>query len=202
MGGTALSNRTHFEIMTMIREGEAGMLRHLAKTVLVLALALISATGCSADSTSDEGVTPTASPEPSMTTSTTTVAAGAAQYVHPGSEELSARQVEMLDVLESYGAAFKARDGDQIATFMTDDAIVEYNEQGDVYFVADGSWQERVSNGPYDSTRTFEPKMVYGNRIIHSGTVDAVGVTWVAVLRFTTHGEVKIDKETIFHGGG
>ena len=117
---------------------------HLAKTILVLVLALVSAAGCSADPTSDEGATSTAPLEPPTTTSTITVAAETAPYVHPGSEELSGRQIEMLDVLERYGAAFKARDGDPIATFMTDDATVEYNEQGDIYLVADGSWQERV----------------------------------------------------------
>ena len=124
-----------------------------------------------------------------------------ASPVHPGSEALTPRQAEMIDVLEGYLAAWKARDGDLAATYMTDDAVFEYHEQGDSYPVADGSLQARISAGPYDTMRFFEPTMVYGNRIALTGTVDAVGVRWMSIIRFTEDGdEVLIDKETVFYG--
>lgn len=168
---------------------------------LILALSLVVIASCSEASSTDVTITAgDSSEQTTSSTSTSSTLAGDAPYVHPGSGELSARQIDMLEVLAGYGAAWKAKDGDLLATYMTEDAVVEYDEQDATYAVADGSLQTRVANGPYDTMRTFEPKMIYDNRIIHTGTVDAVGVRWVAVIRFTRSGEVLIDKETIFYG--
>ena len=167
---------------------------------LILALLLVVISSCS-DASTDVTVTDgDSSGQTTSSTGTSSTSPGDAPYVHPGGGELSARQIDMLEVLAGYGEAWKAKEGDLLATYMTEDAVVEYDEQDATYAVADGSLQSRVTNGPYDTMRTFEPKMVYDNRIVHTGTVEAVGVQWVAVIRFTRSGEVLIDKETIFYG--
>jgi hypothetical protein len=122
--------------------------------------------------------------------------------VAPGldSEDLSARQQQMLEVLQEYVGAWQAKDGEAAASFMTDDAVFVYYEQDDVYAVRDGSLQARISGGPYTSMRTFEPVMVYDDRIVVTGTVDAVNVRWLSVINFTQSGEVKIETETVFFG--
>jgi hypothetical protein len=122
--------------------------------------------------------------------------------VAPGldSEDLSARQQQMLEVLQEYVGAWQAKDGEAAASFMTDDAVFVYYEQDEVYAVRDGSLQARISGGPYTSMRTFEPVMVYDDRIVVTGTVDAVNVRWLSVINFTQSGEVKIETETVFFG--
>jgi len=167
-------------------------------SVLTLVLLLISA--CSEASPTDD--TATTSQVPTTVTTTTAVETDEAPpYVHPGAEELTDRQAEMLEVLDRYTAAWQVRDGDLAASYMTEYAVFEYFEQGETYSVADGSLQARISAGPYDTMRLFVPQMVYGNRIVLTGTVDAVGVKWLSVIRFTTVGDkVLIDKETLFYG--
>ncbi|MGD2043356.1 MAG: hypothetical protein PVJ28_06860 [Acidimicrobiia bacterium] len=146
-----------------------------------------------------------ASVDPTVTTAattTTTEPEPSTGFVAPGldSEDLSARQQQMLEVLQEYVGAWQAKDGEAAASFMTDDAVFVYYEQDEVYAVRDGSLQARISGGPYTSMRTFEPVMVYDDRIVVTGTVDAVNVRWLSVINFTQSGEVKIETETVFFG--
>lgn len=106
----------------------------------------------------------------------------------------------MLEVLQQYVEAWQATDGEAAASFMTDDAVFVYYEQDDVYAVSDGSLQARISGGPYTSMRTFEPVMVYDDRIVLTGTVDAVNVRWLSVINFAQSGDVGIETETVFYG--
>ncbi len=171
-------------------------------------LTLIVITGCSSDDPATDEPTGTAAATTmevatttvASTTSTTNTVNDSSVYVHPGKEEVSERQSQMVEVLRRYLEAWKSKDGDMVASYMTDDAVFEYYEQDETYSVADGALQARISNGPYDSMRTFEPVMVYNNRIALTGTVDAVGVEWLSVIRFTRSGDVKIEKETLFFG--
>ena len=119
-------------------------------------------------------------------------------YVTPGAEELSPRQAEMVDVAEQYLAAWLATDGQRVEPLMIDTGYVEYLEQGSRFNVADGSLQQRISNGPYDSMENFSPMVVYDHRIVLTGSVNAVNVRWLSVIRFTTASDVKIVSETIF----
>jgi hypothetical protein len=97
-----------------------------------------------------------------------------------------------------YLAAWSATDGERVEPLMIDTGYVEYLEQGWRFDVADGSLQQRISNGPYDSMELFSPMMVYEDRIVVTGSVHAVNVRWLSVIRFTSAGDVKIISESIF----
>ena len=121
-----------------------------------------------------------------------------ARYVTPGSVELTERQTEMVELVDQYMAAWSATDGQRLETLMVEGGHVEYAEQGWRFDLEDGSLQDRVSNGPYDSIRTYAPMLVYEDRIVLTGRVDSIDVEWLSVVRFTTSGEVKVISETIY----
>lgn len=118
--------------------------------------------------------------------------------VSPGAEELTDRQSEMVDVVEGYVQAWAATDGDAVASFMTDDGVVVYPEQGWTFSVTDRSLQDRVTNGPYATLHTLDPKLVYENRIVLAGRIDSMDLPWLSVVAFTETGDVEIVSETIF----
>lgn len=122
----------------------------------------------------------------------------AVTYVTPGSTELTERQTEMVELMDQYVAAWSATDGQRLETLMVDAGHVEYAEQGWRFDLEDGSLQDRVSNGPYESMENYAPMLVYEDRIVLTGRVDSVDVGWLSVIRFTTHGDVKIISETIY----
>lgn len=168
------------------------------RIALVVAV-LSSVVACGGDSAELTPVDPNVTTTVSTTTTEPEISHG---YVTPGidSGDLSTRQQEMLEVLQDYVGAWQARDGEAAASFMTDDAVFFYYEQDDVFAVSDGSLQARISGGPYNTMRTFEPVMVYGDRIVLTGTVDAVNVRWLSVINFTQSGDVRIETETVFFG--
>ena len=116
----------------------------------------------------------------------------------PGAEELTARQAEMVELADQYVAAWKDTEGQRLETYMVEDGYVEYPEEGWRFSLIDGSLQERVSNGPYDSMENYGPMMVFDDRNVLTGRVNAVGVRWLSVIRFTTAGEVKVVSETLY----
>jgi hypothetical protein len=116
----------------------------------------------------------------------------------PGGAALSERQREMVSMVEAYGAAWQATDGDGVASFMTTDGYIEYRHDNTIYRVSDGTLQERVTNGPYDTLQTVAPMTVYDNWIVLSGRIDSMSLNWLSVVRFTSSGDVKIMSETIF----
>lgn len=120
-------------------------------------------------------------------------------YVSPGTDELTDRQTEMLRVAEEYVAAWSATDGEAVASFMTDHGVVEYPEDDLSFSVTDGSVQDRVTNGPYDTLHTFDPKLIYGDRIVLTGRIDSLDLAWLSILDFTRTGEVEIVSETIYY---
>ena len=119
-------------------------------------------------------------------------------YVAPGMDTLTERQTEMMSIVDQYLAAWQKTDGDGAASYMTDDGFIEYWEQGWVFSVADRSLQDRITNGPYDTFRTFDPMLVYVDRIVLSGRIESLNLTWLSVVRFTTSGDVRIVSETIY----
>jgi hypothetical protein len=119
-------------------------------------------------------------------------------YVTPGTDTLTERQVEMMSIVDQYLTAWQSTDGDGVASFMTDDGFIEYREQGWVFSVADRSLQDRIANGPYDTLRTVDPKLVYVDRIVLSGRIESLDLTWLSVVHFTSSGNVKIVSETIY----
>lgn len=119
-------------------------------------------------------------------------------YVVPGTDTLTERQAEMMSIVDHYLAAWQDTDGEGVASFMTDDGFIEYWEEGWVFSVADGSLQNRVTNGPYSTLRTVDPMLVYVDRIVLSGRIESMNLTWLSVVRFTRAGDVRIVSETIY----
>lgn len=120
------------------------------------------------------------------------------EYIVPGGAALSERQREMVSMVEPYIAAWQATDGDGVASFMTTDGYIQYPEDNSIYRVSDGTLQERVTNGPYDTLHTVAPMTVYDNWIVLSGRIDSMSLDWLSVVRFTSSGDLKIMSETIF----
>ncbi len=119
--------------------------------------------------------------------------------VRAGGGDLSGRQEEMVEIVEDYIDAWQATDGDQAASFMTDDGFVEYIGEGWVFSVEDRSLQARISNGPYTSLRVLEPMVVHDDRVVLTGEIDTLGLHWSSIIQFTTGGEVEIVSESIEH---
>lgn len=114
--------------------------------------------------------------------------------------DLTARQEEMVAMVGDYVAGWQATDGDQVASFMAADGYVEYVREAWVFHVADGSLQDRITNGPYDSLRRTGPMVVYDDRVVIFGTVNTgMLVNWLSVIQFTDTGDVQILSETIDH---
>ncbi len=112
--------------------------------------------------------------------------------------EITDRQRDMLDIVDGYVAAWSATDGDAVASFMTPDAYIEYPERDEVFLVSDGTLQERVSNGPYATLHAHAPAVVYDDRVVLMGRIDALDLDWLSVIRFTTSDPPLIVSETIF----
>lgn len=123
---------------------------------------------------------------------------GAVRHVTPGASVLTERQLEMVDVVEQYLDGWRATDGDRVAAFMTENAYVEYPEEGVRVEVADGSLQHRISTGPYGTLENLDPMVVYEDRIVLTGRIDELSIPWLSVVRFTVVGDVKIVSETIY----
>ncbi|MEE4272834.1 MAG: hypothetical protein V2I67_14265, partial [Thermoanaerobaculales bacterium] len=119
--------------------------------------------------------------------------------VRAGGGDLSGRQEEMVEIVEDYIDAWQATDGDQAASFMTDDGSIEYIGEGWVFSVEDRSLQARISNGPYTSLRVLEPMVVHDDRVVLTGEIDSLGLHWSSIIQFTTGGEVEIVSESIEH---
>jgi hypothetical protein len=112
--------------------------------------------------------------------------------------DITERQRDMLDITDHYLAAWSDTDGDAVASFMAPDGYIEYPERDEVYFVSDGTLQQRVSNGPYTTLHAHAPRLVYDDRIVLMGEIDALSLNWLSVIRFTTSGDPLIASETIF----
>lgn len=121
------------------------------------------------------------------------------QYVVPGGAALTERQREMVSMVEEYAAAWRATDGEGVASFMTAGGYVQYPEDNMIYRVSDGTLQARVTNGPYSTIHALAPMTVYDDRIVLSGRIDSMSLNWLSVVRFTAGGDVRIMSETIFH---
>jgi len=115
-------------------------------------------------------------------------------------DELTDRQREMVDVTEQYVAAFIAKDGDAVASFMVSDGYLAMPTLGDkIVRASDGSLQDWVESTGMIPNEFNYPVAVYGNQIVLTGHVDGIdedGVDWMILAEFTDSGEVKIVSDT------
>ncbi len=105
----------------------------------------------------------------------------------------------MVTVVGQYIEAIRANDGDGAATFMTQDAYLEYPELDGIFRVNDGGLQERFRTLPeYSALHPFEPMMISGDRVIISGKVDTTDDRWLSIIRFTSDGPVLVMSESVY----
>jgi hypothetical protein len=114
-----------------------------------------------------------------------------------GGDGLTNRQDQMVEVVQDYISGWQATDGDLVASFVTDDGFVEYPAQGWLFNAADGTLQDHITNGPYETLRTLDPMLVHDDRIVLTGVIDSMSVNWISVVRFTTAGDLAIISETL-----
>ena len=144
-----------------------------------------------------EPTSPTSTATPTTATPPTTTTS--LPYVLPAGGDLTERQTEMLVVLGKYLEAIQANDGDGATAFVTPDGYLEYPELDQTFSVSDGGLQDHFRTVPeYSALHPLEPKMVAGDRVIISGTVDNTDGKWLSIIRFTPDGPVLVMSESVY----
>jgi len=144
-----------------------------------------------------EPTSPTSTATPTTATPPTTTTS--LPYVLPAGGDLTERQTEMLVVLGKYLEAIQANDGDGATAFVTPDGYLEYPELDQTFSASDGGLQDHFRTVPeYSALHPLEPKMVAGDRVIISGTVDNTDGKWLSIIRFTPDGPVLVMSESVY----
>jgi hypothetical protein len=112
-------------------------------------------------------------------------------------DELTERQLEMVDVTQQYVEAFIAKDGEAVASFMAPDGYLALPTLGDqVLRAEDGTLQEWVEDLGMIPNELNQPIVVRGDQVVLTGHLDALDADWMMVIEFTSSGEVKIASDT------
>jgi hypothetical protein len=127
--------------------------------------------------------------------------ASAPSYVVGGAvvvgDELTDRQLEMVDVTQQYVTAFMAKDGDAVASFMVPDGHIALPTLTDqVVRADDGTLQDWVEGLGMIPNELSDPIVVRDNYVVLTGRLDAPSLDWMIMIRFTESGEVKIVSDT------
>jgi hypothetical protein len=110
--------------------------------------------------------------------------------------DLTERQLEMLDVTERYVDAWIEKDGDAVASFMVPGGFVDLPTLGDRSVRADdGTLQDWVESVGQIPNELNAPIIVEGNRVVLIGQ-GGESVDWMISIEFTTSGEVLIVNDT------
>jgi hypothetical protein len=111
-------------------------------------------------------------------------------------DQLTDRQREMVDLTEQYVAAFIAKDGDAVASFMVPDGYLAMPTLGDqIVHASDRSLQDWVEQTGTIPNELNDPIAVYENQVVLTGHLgDALD--WMILIEFTDSGEVKIVSDT------
>ena len=112
-------------------------------------------------------------------------------------DKLTDRQLKMVAVTEQYVAAFIAKNGDAVASFMVPDGyVVMPTLSGQTERANDGSLQNWVHNTGLIPNELNDPVTVYDDRVVLTGHLDALSTDWMIMIRFTKTGDVKIVNDT------
>ncbi len=110
-----------------------------------------------------------------------------------GDGELTARQEQMVAIVEDNMDAWRRRDGDAVAAMYTDDGVGTY--LGITHRVDDGGLQAYVGLGSWTSLEWIRPMLVNDNMLLSFHGYR--GHTYTNVFEFTTEGEPMIVSHTI-----
>lgn len=104
-----------------------------------------------------------------------------------GGADLTARQEQMVDLVEDAEAAWQVGDGDAVAAMFTEDGVLTV--LGRDYPVDGGALADFVDSGPFTSLDMLDPFLVSDNLMLAFHTYGAWGTLHDA-FEFTTSGEV------------
>jgi hypothetical protein len=109
--------------------------------------------------------------------------------VAAGGSELTARQEQMIDLLDDYVAAWRIGDSEAAATMFTENGVFTW--LGTEYRVDDGALANVVTSLPVPTLDVLEPVLVNDTGMLHFHTVTGMG-TFSNVFEFTADGELLI----------
>jgi hypothetical protein len=110
--------------------------------------------------------------------------------------DLSERQLEMVEVAEQYVDAWIAKNGDAVASFMVPSGYVDLATLGNRTVRADdGTLQDWVENLGQIPNELNDPMIVEDNRVVLIG-YGLENVDWMISIEFTTSGDVMIVNDT------
>lgn len=111
-----------------------------------------------------------------------------------GDGELTERQLEMVDFMNDYEAAWQRGDGDAVAAMYTPNGT--FVSLGWTYRVDDGSLEAYVEGGGFGGLDVFEPALVHGNELLNFHSFPGAGV-FVSSVQFNNSGDLLIVNHTI-----
>ena len=110
--------------------------------------------------------------------------------------DLTDRQLEMVEVAEQYVDAWIERNGDAVASFMVPGGSVDLPTLGNRTVRADdGTLQDWVENTGQIPNELHDPIIVEDNRVLLVGQV-AANLDWMISIEFTASGDVMIARDT------
>jgi hypothetical protein len=110
--------------------------------------------------------------------------------------DLSERQLEMVEVAEQYVDAWIEKNGDAVASFMVPSGYVDLATLGNRTVRADdGTLQDWVENLGQIPNELNDPIIVEDNRVVLIG-YGPENVDWMISIEFTTSGDVMIVSDT------
>jgi hypothetical protein len=109
--------------------------------------------------------------------------------------DLTERQLAMVDVAERYVDAWIEKNGDAVASFMVPSGVVDFPTLGNNVRADDGTLQDWVENFGQIPNELNYPIIVEDNRVVLIGH-GLENVDWMIRIEFTTSGDVMIVSDT------
>lgn len=110
-----------------------------------------------------------------------------------GGGELTARQEQMVDMIDDYLAAWKAGDGEAAVALFTADGTMTWGRYD--YRVVDGTLASLVERMPTPSLELLEPFIVEGNTVFSYQRL--LGSTAEDIFEFTSTGDLAIRRHLL-----
>lgn len=111
-----------------------------------------------------------------------------------GGGELTARQEEMLELIDDYELAWRNGDGEAVAALFTEQGVLDVI--GTEVPIEGGALADYVDGHPAPTLEVLEPALVSGDRLVNLHRIGAEGVVgpgrYSNVFEFTSEGEVLI----------
>ena len=112
-----------------------------------------------------------------------------------GDGDLTERQLDMVDFMDDYSAAWQRGDGEAVAAMYIDNGT--FVTLGTEYRVDDGSLAAFVESGDWGDLEVLEPMLVRSNDVLNFHTFGVGGFNYMSSLTFTGSGDLLLINHTI-----